>query len=78
MPPKFEDMWVVVIRQGEAAEAAINGVNKTIDSMTNTAVILVADMKVHRLGSNFHKSYTQRIIEPNYFRFKPSTTLGVG
>jgi len=42
MGPKFEDMWVAVIEQGGIAEAAIDG-NETIDSMTNTAVILVAD-----------------------------------
>jgi len=42
MGPKFKDMWVAVIKQGETAEAVIDGVNETIDSMTNTAVILVA------------------------------------
>jgi len=43
MGPKFEDMWVAVIEQRGIAEAAIDGVNETIDSMTNTPVILVAD-----------------------------------
>jgi hypothetical protein len=36
-------MWVFVVEQGEAAEAAIDGVKETIDSITNTVVILVAD-----------------------------------
>jgi hypothetical protein len=35
-------MCVAVIEQGGTAETAIDGVNETIDSMTNTAVILVA------------------------------------
>lgn len=43
MGPKFEDMWVAVIEQEGTAEAAIDGVDETIDSTTNTAVILVAD-----------------------------------
>lgn len=32
-----------VIEQGETAEAAIDGVNRTSDSITNTAVFLVAN-----------------------------------
>ena len=40
---KFEDMWVAVIEQEVIAEAAIDGVDEIIDSMTNTSVILVAD-----------------------------------
>ena len=32
-----------MIERGGAAEAAINGVNEAIDSMTNTAVVLVAE-----------------------------------
>jgi hypothetical protein len=32
-----------MIEQGGTAEAAIDGVNETIDSMTNTVVILVTD-----------------------------------
>jgi len=43
MGPKFEDMWVAMIEQGGIAETIIDGVNKTINSMTNTVVILVAD-----------------------------------
>lgn len=35
-------MWVAVIELGESAEAAIDGANETIGSMTNTAVVLVA------------------------------------
>jgi hypothetical protein len=42
MGPKFEDMWVAVIEQGRTAEAAIDGVNETIDSMTSATVIIVA------------------------------------
>jgi len=41
--PKFEEMWVFVVEQGGAAEASIDGVNDAIDSITNTAVVLVAD-----------------------------------
>ena len=41
--PNFEEIPTVAIELGGAAEAAINGVNKTMDSMTNTAVVLVAD-----------------------------------
>ena len=32
--PKFEDIWMRVIEQGSGTEAAINGVNAMIDSMT--------------------------------------------
>ena len=41
--PNFEKTPTVAIEQGGTAEAAIDGVSKTIDSMTNTAVVLVAD-----------------------------------
>jgi hypothetical protein len=34
---------VFVAEQGESAEASIDGVNEAIDSITNTAVVLVAD-----------------------------------
>jgi hypothetical protein len=43
MHPKFEDRWMVVIEQGGAAKAAIDGVNETIDSIASTTVTLVAD-----------------------------------
>jgi len=43
MPPEFEDMWVAVIEQGESGKVAIGGANKATDSMTNSAVFLVAD-----------------------------------
>ena len=36
-------MWMAVIEQGGTAEAAIDGVNETIISMTNTALIFVTD-----------------------------------
>jgi hypothetical protein len=32
-----------MIQQGGAAEAAIDGVKETIDSITNTVAVLVAD-----------------------------------
>jgi len=41
--PNFEKTPTVAIEQGGAAEAAIDGVNETIDSVTNTVVVLVAD-----------------------------------
>jgi hypothetical protein len=41
--PNFEETPTVAIEQGGAVEAAIDGVNETIDSMTDTAVVLVAD-----------------------------------
>jgi len=41
--PNFEKTPTVAIEQGGTAEAAINGVSETIDSMTNTAVVLVSD-----------------------------------
>jgi hypothetical protein len=41
--PNFEETPTVAIEQGGAAEAAIDGVNETIDSMTNTVVVLVAE-----------------------------------
>ena len=41
--PNFEETPTVAIEQGGAAEAAIDGVNETIDSVTDTMVVLVAD-----------------------------------
>jgi len=43
MAPKSEEMWVFVVEQGGAAKASIDGVNEAIDSITNRAVVLVAD-----------------------------------
>ena len=34
---------MVTIKQGGTAEMAIDGVNETIDSLTDTTVVLVAD-----------------------------------
>ncbi len=45
MAPEFGDRPIVMMEQGGTAEAAINGINETNDSMTNTAVILVADRR---------------------------------
>jgi hypothetical protein len=42
MAPKSKEIWVFVVEQGGAAEASIDGVNEAIDSITITAVILVA------------------------------------
>lgn len=44
MAPKFEDMSMVAIEQGGTAEAALDGIDGAIDSMTNTQVVLVADL----------------------------------
>jgi hypothetical protein len=41
--PNFEETPTVAIEQGGAAEAAIDGVSEAIDTMTNTAQVLVAD-----------------------------------
>jgi hypothetical protein len=41
--PNFEETPTVAIEQGRVAEAAIDGANEAIDSMTNTAVVLVGD-----------------------------------
>jgi hypothetical protein len=41
--PNFEETPTVAIEQGGPAKAAIDGVNKTIDSITNIVVVLVAD-----------------------------------
>lgn len=38
MAPKFKDMLLVVIEQGETAEAALDAVKGTIDNITKTAV----------------------------------------
>jgi len=35
--PNFEETPIVVTKQGGTAEAAIDGVNETIDSIANTA-----------------------------------------
>jgi len=43
MAPISEEMWEVVVEQGKQLEAAINGVNKAIDSITHTRVVVVAD-----------------------------------
>jgi len=43
MAPKSEEVRVVVVERGGAAEALIDGVNEAIDSITNTAVVLVVD-----------------------------------
>jgi hypothetical protein len=42
--PNFEETSTVAIEQGGAAEAASDGVNQTVDSLTNTAVFLIADL----------------------------------
>jgi hypothetical protein len=39
----FEETPTVAIEHARAAEAAIDGANETIDSITNTAVVLIAD-----------------------------------
>ena len=41
--PNFEKTPTVAIEQGGTAEAAIDGVSETIEGLTNTAVVLVAD-----------------------------------
>jgi hypothetical protein len=41
--PNFEETPTVAIEQAGSAEAAIDGVNETIDSVTDTAEVLVAD-----------------------------------
>jgi hypothetical protein len=38
----FEETLLVAIKQGETAEAAIGGVIKTIDSITNHSLFLIA------------------------------------
>jgi len=43
MAPKSEEVRVVVVEQGGVAEALIDSVNEAIDSITNTAVVLVVD-----------------------------------
>jgi len=43
MPPKFEDMWIVVIEQGGIAEAALDAIDGMIDSMTDCGNFVVAD-----------------------------------
>ena len=43
MAPKSEEVQVVIVERGGAAEALINGVNEAIDCITNTAVVLVVD-----------------------------------
>ncbi len=41
MPPKFEDMWMVVIEQGGTAETALDAVDGMIE--TDCGNFLVAD-----------------------------------
>ncbi len=41
--PNFEETPTIAIHQGGATEAAIDGTNETIDSLTNTVVDLVAN-----------------------------------
>jgi hypothetical protein len=43
MTPNFEETPTVAIEQGVAVEATIAGANKSIDSVTDTAVALFAD-----------------------------------
>jgi hypothetical protein len=43
MRPKFEDMWIFVIKQGGIAEASLDTINETIDSMINRSNFLVAN-----------------------------------
>ena len=38
MAPRCEDTWVIVLEQGETAEAAFDAMNGMIDSMSKTAV----------------------------------------
>ena len=35
MAPRSEDTWVIVLEQGETAEAAFDAMNGMIDSMIN-------------------------------------------
>jgi hypothetical protein len=42
MPPKSEEIWMVVIKQGGTAEAALNATNGMIDSKTKTWYYFVA------------------------------------
>jgi hypothetical protein len=41
--PNFEETPTVAIEQGGTAEAAVDGVNETIDCLTHTAVFLVTE-----------------------------------
>ncbi len=43
MPPKFEDMWMVMTEQGGTAEAVLDTIDGTIDGMTDCGNFLVAD-----------------------------------
>jgi hypothetical protein len=40
MAPKFKDMLLVVLEQGETAEATLGAVKGTINNIAKTAVIL--------------------------------------
>jgi hypothetical protein len=40
--PNFKETLIVAIKQGGTAEAVIGGVIKTIDSMTNHSLFLIA------------------------------------
>jgi hypothetical protein len=41
--PKFRDRLIVIIEQGEIAEAAFDAVDGTIDSITKTTVFLTTN-----------------------------------
>ena len=42
MLPKSEEMWMVMIKQGGTAEAALDVTNRTIDSKTKTRYFFIA------------------------------------
>jgi hypothetical protein len=72
--PNFEETPTVAIEQGGGAESAIDRVNETIDSITNTAVVLVADrvpageMSVRTMT---HRLYLRRLARERLQRSKP-------
>ncbi len=43
MPPKFVDMWMVVIELGGTAEAVLESIDGTIDSVIDSGNFLIAD-----------------------------------
>jgi hypothetical protein len=47
MPPKFEDMWMVVTEQGGTDEAVLDAIDGTIDGIP-TAVIFSLQTSVLR------------------------------
>jgi len=74
MAPKFEEMWVAVAEQGRAAEAAIDGVNEAIDSIINTAVVLVGRLvSWRRNGCRIvtHRPYLHNLAMERLQRSKP-------